>query len=99
MNISLPGSLRDFVEAQVSERGYTSASEFLRELIREARDRKTRDAELRDLVQHGLKQLRDGEYVELDEKGLPKFFEAVRTRARKRLKAEKRWPRGRNGPG
>ena len=34
INVSLPGSLRAFVDGQVSAEGYTSASEFVRELIR-----------------------------------------------------------------
>lgn len=34
MNVSLPGSLRDFVEQQVRTRGYGSASEYVRALIR-----------------------------------------------------------------
>lgn len=38
MNISLTDDLKTFVEAQVSARSYTSASEYLRELIRRQRD-------------------------------------------------------------
>jgi antitoxin ParD1/3/4 len=36
MNISLPSSLKSFVETQVVDGGYSTASEFIRELIREA---------------------------------------------------------------
>ena len=39
MNISLPEDLKAFVDGQVAVRGYGSASEFLRELIRSERDR------------------------------------------------------------
>jgi antitoxin ParD1/3/4 len=39
MNISLPDSLRAFVEEQVTEQGYGTSSEYLRELIRKDRDR------------------------------------------------------------
>ena len=39
MNISLPAPLREFVETQLSEGGYASASEYMRELIRDARPR------------------------------------------------------------
>lgn len=38
MNISLPEELKTFVDAQVSEHGYGSTSEYLRELIRKQRD-------------------------------------------------------------
>jgi antitoxin ParD1/3/4 len=34
MNISLPDSMRAFVEERVTEGGYSTASEYLRELIR-----------------------------------------------------------------
>lgn len=39
MNISLPDSLKSFVEAQCSARGYGTSSEYVRELIRKERDR------------------------------------------------------------
>jgi len=39
MNISLPDSLKAFVDAQVSERGYGTSSEYVRELIRKDQDR------------------------------------------------------------
>ncbi len=42
MNISLPESLKLFVEEQVSRSGYSTASEYLRELIREAQRREER---------------------------------------------------------
>ena len=38
MNISLPDELKQFVDAQVAEHAYGSASEYLRELIRKQRD-------------------------------------------------------------
>ncbi|MFM8767761.1 MAG: type II toxin-antitoxin system ParD family antitoxin, partial [Rubrivivax sp.] len=34
MNISLPDSLKAFVDEQVSQRGYGTSSEYVRELIR-----------------------------------------------------------------
>lgn len=39
MNISLPESLKAFVDEQVSERGYGTSSEYVRELIRKDQDR------------------------------------------------------------
>jgi len=39
MNISLPGSLKSFVDEQVSQRGYGTSSEYVRELIRRDHDR------------------------------------------------------------
>ena len=39
MNISLPDTLKAFVDEQVSRRGYGTSSEYVRELIRKDRDR------------------------------------------------------------
>ena len=50
MNISLPDSLRDFVEEQVSTRGYGTSSEYVRELIRKDLDRQ----KLRGLLLEGV---------------------------------------------
>lgn len=39
MNISLPASLKSYVDDQVADRGYGSSSAYVRELIRRDRDR------------------------------------------------------------
>ena len=39
MNISLPKTLKSFVDDQVSARGYSTSSEYVRELIRKDQDR------------------------------------------------------------
>ena len=39
MNISLPETLKSFVDQQVSDRGYGTSSEYVRELIRKDQDR------------------------------------------------------------
>ena len=39
MNISLPEALKSFVDDQVSTRGYSTSSEYVRELIRKDQDR------------------------------------------------------------
>jgi antitoxin ParD1/3/4 len=39
MNISLPESLKTFVDEQVSQRGYGTSSEYVRELIRKDQER------------------------------------------------------------
>jgi antitoxin ParD1/3/4 len=49
MNISLPDSLKSFVDEQVSRRGYGTCSEYVRELIRADQDRQR----LRDLLLDG----------------------------------------------
>ena len=39
MNISLPDALREFVDEQVAARGYSTSSEYVRELIRRDQER------------------------------------------------------------
>ncbi len=39
MTVSLPEALKSFVDQQVSARGYSSSSEYVRELIRKDQDR------------------------------------------------------------
>jgi len=39
MSISLPDSLKSFVDEQVAERGFGTISEYVRELIRKDQDR------------------------------------------------------------
>lgn len=53
MNISLPEPLKKFVEDQVSKGGYSTVSEYLRELIRQAQRRKERE-ELEAKLMEGL---------------------------------------------
>jgi antitoxin ParD1/3/4 len=39
MNVSLPDALKSFVDEQVAKRGYSTGSEYVRELIRTDQDR------------------------------------------------------------
>ncbi|MCY3816001.1 MAG: ribbon-helix-helix domain-containing protein [Gammaproteobacteria bacterium] len=49
MNVTLPAPLKDFVDAQVIARGYSSSSEYVRDLIRKDLDRQC----LRGLILDG----------------------------------------------
>ncbi len=75
MNISLPDALKSFVDEQVSQRGYGTSSEYVRELIRKDRDR----LQLRGLLLAGAASVSaaaaDGRY-----------FEGLRDRRRKTTK-------------
>jgi antitoxin ParD1/3/4 len=51
MNISLPESLKDFIDQQVSQGGFGTSSEYVRELVRKDQDR----LHLRDLLLVGAK--------------------------------------------
>ena len=73
MNISLPDSLKAFVDAQVNERGYGTSSEYVRELIRKDQDR-----------QHVRGLLLDGATSAGTTPADDAYFNALRARTRRR---------------
>jgi antitoxin ParD1/3/4 len=74
MTISLPDSMRDFVESEVSSGSYGSASELFREMVRERQKRKTQER-LESLLLEGLGS---GEPIEVTEKYLERRRQALR---------------------
>lgn len=54
MNISLPDPLKLYVEEQVNAGGYSSASEYVRELVRSDQKRKAKE-HLEDILLEALK--------------------------------------------
>lgn len=58
MNISLPDSLKAFVDAEVDRRGFGTSSEYIRSLIRLEQDR----AALRQLLLDGAAAPVDGTF-------------------------------------
>lgn len=71
MNISLPDSLKAFVDEQVSQRGYGTSSEYVRELIRRDQDR----LQLRNLLLTGASSAPTAPVNET-------YFEGLRERIR-----------------
>ena len=56
LNISIPYEMKAFVEAQMAQEGYASASEYLRALIREAQKRQAKqelEAKFREALESG----------------------------------------------
>ncbi|MBK1736040.1 addiction module antitoxin [Halorhodospira abdelmalekii] len=76
MNISLPDSLKSFVDEQVSQRGYGTSSEYVRELIRKDQER----LHLRKLLLAGAASAPAGAAD-------ARYFEGLRDRVRKSGKA------------
>lgn len=72
MNISLPEELKAFVDQQVGSRGYTSSSEYVRELIRREQDRER----LRALILEGAASPLSGVVAD------KAYFDGLRARAR-----------------
>ncbi|MEZ6233976.1 MAG: hypothetical protein R3B68_07280 [Phycisphaerales bacterium] len=52
MNVSLPESLREFVQERLGTAGFANASEYVRHLIRQDRDRV--ESRLAELIEEGL---------------------------------------------
>lgn len=80
MNISLPATLKDFVDHRVQEGDYSSSSEYVRDLIRKDQHR----SQLRELLMAGA----------TSEPGAPatkEYFQTLRSQATK--KAAKSRPR------
>jgi len=71
MNISLPDSLKSFVDEQVDQRGYGTSSEYVRELIRADQDR-----------QRLRKLLLDGAASPATATADHAYFDGLRNRAR-----------------
>jgi antitoxin ParD1/3/4 len=72
MNISLPETLKTFVDGQVAERAYGMSSEYVRELIRKDQD----SQHLRGLLLAGAAS-QPGKGVDA------KYFDALRSRVQK----------------
>jgi antitoxin ParD1/3/4 len=56
MNISVPDEMKAFVEAEMAQEGYASASEYLRALIRDAQRRRAKrelETKLREALESG----------------------------------------------
>jgi antitoxin ParD1/3/4 len=75
MNISLPDTLKSFVDEQVSQGSYGTSSEYVRELIRKDQDR----LKLRDLLLAGA----TSDALATAE---PAYFEGLRDRVRQATK-------------
>ena len=79
MNISIPEPLREFVEEEVARGGYSSVSEYMRDLVRRAKSEKELEARLLDAL--------DAEDLgEID----PEFFSKLREHARRIATAKSR---------
>jgi antitoxin ParD1/3/4 len=72
MNISLPETLKSFVDEQVNARGYGTSSEYVRELIRRDQDR----LQLRGLLLAGAASAPAGVADDT-------YFQSLRERIRK----------------
>ena len=76
MNISLPEALKTFVDEQVSQRGFGTSSEYVRELIRKDQDR----MQLRGLLLAGAE-------TEPAQPATQTYFDGLRDRVRQAVQS------------
>jgi antitoxin ParD1/3/4 len=76
MNISLPAEMKEFIDEQVAQQGYSTSSEYVRELVRRERDR----LRLRALILEGMSSPPSPGLAD------KAYFDRLRDRARKRAK-------------
>jgi len=78
MNVSLPDSLKAFIDEQVSSSGYGTSSEYIRELLRREQDR----LQLRKLLLAGARSAVTGAADDT-------YFASLRRRVAKREKRKR----------
>lgn len=83
IHISLPEALRKFVEEQVKKCGYSTASEYLRDLLRAAAQRKSNE-HLDQLLLEGLESGTATEMTTEDWKDIHKELDRFITQHKKR---------------
>lgn len=77
LNISLPDSMRLFIDEQIKLKGYSTASEYIRHLIRQEQEKEEQNR-LESLLLEGLES---GEPIEINEQ----WWENKRMKLLKRL--------------
>jgi antitoxin ParD1/3/4 len=79
MNVSLPADLKKWVDRQVSEGGYGTASEYLRDVLRRARERQQR----RQLDVTLVEAIEAGATIEMNDADWASIRESARAAAKK----------------
>ena len=82
MNISLPDSMRTYIEAQVAQGGFSTASEYFRELICQDQKRKASER-LEAMLLEGLES---GNPTAMTEENWREIRQAVRFRVFPRIR-------------
>ena len=77
MNISLPDDMKTFVDNQITKGGFSTVSEYVRDLIRQDRKRAA-EAKLEALLLEGINS---GDPIEVT----PQFWKELREKAERRL--------------
>lgn len=79
MNVSLPEQLKSFVEERVEGGGYQTASEYVRDLIRQDQEKRNADQnKVEALLLEGIESLQKGAGIEAS----PAMWESLKERFR-----------------
>lgn len=81
MNVSLPEAMKEYIEAKVAAGGYSTASEYICELVRQDQKREA-EAKLESLLLEGLNSGPPTPWTKED-------LQAIRLEAAKRLENKK----------
>lgn len=79
---TLPPELGRFVQEQLAAGRYESEQELMVDAVRTLRDLEIRQQQFHDDVRLGMEQLRRGEAVEYDDKGLRNLLDELKGRVR-----------------
>lgn len=82
LNISLPKSMRTWIDQQVKVGGYSTASEFVREVLREAQKARARQ----ELEQKLIEGIESGPAIAVDDR----YWDDLRKRVSSRIRARKK---------
>ena len=97
LHISLPESLRQFVESQLGNGAFENAGDYVRWLIEADQERKALGPaeleELRRQVAVGIEQLERGEYTTYDDTTLKALLDEIEVRGKARLEEARRGAR------
>jgi antitoxin ParD1/3/4 len=75
MNVSLPGPMKEWVEAQAETGRYSNASDYVRDLIRRDQERESKLAELQDLITQGFE-------IGISDRSIGEVLETARKQAK-----------------
>jgi antitoxin ParD1/3/4 len=85
MNISLPDPMKEYVDGQVSAGAYSSASEYVRELVRADQKRRAKD----QLEQILLSAINSGDPINVTREMVEEVRQRLRAKASQRKTAKR----------
>jgi antitoxin ParD1/3/4 len=76
INISLPDEMKSFIEDEISREGYASASEYFRDLVRQAQRRKAKlelEARLAEGLQGSSTKMKRKDWQAIEREAMASF--------------------------